>query len=269
MILFFKKFIFLGLILMIVTGVSYADQLVVRVATLEDYAPFCMMTKGAVIDKKNVLPGDDAAEFKGYCWDVLRESFHAMGYTIQLTVTPWARAMVNVNAGRADILFPTGKNANRLKIFDYSREPTNQANFLVYVNSDSQFEWKGLDGLKGLTIGVKRGFNYGDKWAAASDIIRHKIKTIGQGFKILSAHRIDGFLGYEYNWDYYLKQANLTGLYKKLPAFDSTAEYLVALKSNPQGKRLLNIFDSGKKRLYQTGKLAGLKTKWFGKRPGT
>ena len=92
--------------------------------------------------------------FQGYSWDVLRESFHEMGYTIHLSITPWARAMSYVTSEKEDILFPTGKNTERKRIFHYSEEPVNQANFLVYVRADDPTEWKGLESLRGLVIGV-------------------------------------------------------------------------------------------------------------------
>ena len=186
--LFFKFFPVL-LTLVIISTTSYADKKIVKVATLEDYKPFCMLTSGQNIIQRTIAPGNDI-EFTGYCWDVLRESFHVMGYTIQLTVTPWARAMLNVKIGEADILFPTGKNSERLEIFDYSEESTNQANFIVYINKDSYIAWEGLKELKGLSIGVKRGFNYGDKWGAVTGITKYEIKTIAQGFKMLSANRL-------------------------------------------------------------------------------
>jgi len=261
----FRKGCFpIALIIMVISTHGYAGEKVLRVATLEDYAPFCMIAAGVTIAGHSVPPGEDTAGFSGYCWDVLRESFHLMGYTIQLTVTPWARAMLNLKTGEADILFPAGQNSGRLKIFDYSKEPTNQANFLIYIRADRQIQWRGLDGLRGMTIGVKRGFNYGDKWEAASGILKYEIRTIAQGFKMLSADRIDGFIGYEYNWDYHLKKENMTNQYKKLPAFDYSAEYLVALKTNPKGKLFLKDFDAGKRQLIQTGKLKKLKEKWFG-----
>lgn len=45
--------------------------------------------------------------------------------------------------------------------------------------------------------------------------------------------------------------------YKKLPVFDSTYEYLVALKSNPRAIDILKVFDSGKMKV--------IEHKWFKK----
>lgn len=257
-----RYIVFTILFLLAISSLSYAGGKIVKIATLIDYAPFCMAEE-KVKNNQIISAGDDAVGFQGYSWDVLRDSFHEMGYTIHLTITPWKRAMQNVKIGKVDVLFPTGKNSERQKVFNYSEESINQANFIVYVCEDSQIEWKGLESLKGLKIGVKRGFNYGDKWKATDGIKKHDVTTILQGFKMLSAKRLDGFLGYEYNWDYILKQENWSIKYRKLPSFDSTPEYLVALKNNPNGKEILKAFDTGKKRLIKNGRLDIIKNKWF------
>ncbi|MCG8638371.1 MAG: transporter substrate-binding domain-containing protein [Desulfobacterales bacterium] len=246
------------------TVLCHSEEKIVRVATLEDYAPFCMKTEPNITNDFMVKPGSDAKGFEGYCWDLLRESFHEMGYTIHLIVSPWARAMRNVKLGKADLLFPAGKNPEREQIFDYSAEPTNSANFLIYVRSGDEIEWTGLDGLGGRLIGVKRGFNYGGMWSSAAGIKIYNVGTIAMGFKMLSAGRIDGFLGYEYNWDYYLSREGTGHKFRKMPVFDTSHEYLVALKKNPNGKELLNVFDTGKKRLVRNGRLDAMRIRWFG-----
>ena len=242
---------------------AFAKYKTIKIVTLFDYAPYCMADEGYQSNQLIHL-GEDAVGFRGYSWDVLRESFQEMGYTIQLKIVPWARAVSTIRSGNADILFPTGINTERLSTFYFSEEAINSAKFKVYVNQDSALEWQDLTSLKGLSIGVKRGFNYGDKWDAVKDINIIKITTITQGFKMLEAMHLDGFWGYETNWDYTLKQENWQGKFKKMPAFDSSNEYLAALKTNPNAKALLADFDLGKRRLMRQGRLKQIHEKWFG-----
>lgn len=255
------------LIVFIIAGITdgYCNDDIVSVATLEDYAPFCHK-----ISEKNCdglfHPGSDSTGFEGYSWDILRESFHSMGFSIKLSVVPWARALNSVLIGNVDILFPTGKNSTRQKIFHYSHEPVNHSKFLIYVRKDDPIIWNGLKSLHGLTIGMKRGFNYGDKWEAATDIRKIDVNTIHQGFRMLDHYRLNGFIGYETTWDFFLKKYGWEDKYRKLPVFDSTNEYLVALKTNPRSIELLKIFDSGKRKLYQTGKLKEIEERWFQKK---
>ena len=51
---------------------------------------------------------------------MIRESFQQMGYTIKLNVMSWPDAMEKVKDGTIELLFPTGKNAEREKVFLYS-----------------------------------------------------------------------------------------------------------------------------------------------------
>ena len=243
-------------------AMSFGGEKTVTVATLEDYAPFCFKTGDSV--KVRIRPGEDTDNFEGYSWDILRESFHAAGYTVKISVTPWARAMAYLKMGECDILFPTGKNKERETIFDYSKEPVNQARFLVYVRAESPMEWQSLETLSGLTIGVKRGFNYGDTWKNAGFICKYSVDTIRQGFRMLSQGRIDGFAGYEFNWDYVLRQEGWRDRYVKMPSFGSSAEYLVTLKSNPKGIKYLKAFDEGKRQLIRNGRYERIREKWLG-----
>lgn len=241
---------------------SYAGERIVKVATEEDYAPFCF-TSGKYKVYQTIKPTQDAKNFRGYSWDVLRESYHVMGYTIDLMISPWARSMKSITNGQVDILFPAGVNSERKKIFDYSKESINEANFLIYVNVNNPIEWEGLTSFNGKTVGLKRGYNYGDLWNTNNNIDKYNVSSVLQGFKMLEARRFDGLIGYEYNWDYVLKQQGWKSKFKKLPIFDSTSEYLISLKNNPKGKELLEVFDLGKRKLIKSGRLEEIKHKWF------
>ncbi len=259
----YGKWKIIVLALLFASSIIYSSEKVVSVATLEDYAPFGFVVGNGKVEV-TLPPGNNLVRYRGYSWDVLRESFHAMGYTIKLSVSPWARAMHNVKTGRADILFPTGKNKERLKIFDYSHEFVNEANFLIYVRAENPIKWTGLESLRGLVIGVKRGFNYGDRWTSVDYVTKYDVGTILQGFNMLEKGRIDGFLGYEFNWDYILKQQGWMKKYRKTPSFGSSREYLVALKTNPLSFIILKDFDTGKQKLIQSGRLEEIEKNWFG-----
>lgn len=249
------------LVLLLLSSSLYGDQKVVSVATLGDYAPLLFSLDNQVI-RTTLKPGEDSPVFHGYSWDVFRESLHAMGYTIQLNVKPWVRALKDFENGKADLLFPAGKNSKRLAKFNYSQQHINEAHFAIYINNNNPLKWQGVNALKGLSIGVVRGFNYGDKWRTAKGINKINIKNILTGFEMLEKGRLDGFLGYEFNWDYILKEHGWSSKFRKLPEFDYSNEYVVALKSNKQGQKLLNDFDLGKQKLAESGRLQAIQLKW-------
>jgi len=235
----------------------------VTVATLDEYSPYCYPHDAPRYKKRDIIaPGSDSARLQGFSWDILRESFHEMGYTIELKVSPWARAMNAVKTGNMDLLFPTGKTKARETIFYYSKEPVNQVDFLIYVRPDSPIRWEGLNSLNNLTIGVMRGWNYGETWKTNNLIKKMPVNRIIQGFKMLDSKRLDGLAGYEIIFDYALKKARMKVPFKKLPVFDSSAEYVVGLKNNEQVIEIITDFDKGRKRIVQNGKYSQIKKKW-------
>lgn len=88
-----------------------AENRVVSLATLSDYAPFCFLkSEQKTVEGELILPGDDSDILQGFAWDVIRESFQANGYTILLTVLPWNRAESAVQLGNAINKIPQKAN---------------------------------------------------------------------------------------------------------------------------------------------------------------
>lgn len=242
---------------------AIADEKRVRVATLGDYPPYCFYKEGVPPKSLEIVPpGSDAVSFQGYSWDILRASFHARGYTIELLITPWARAMANVRDGHADLLFPTGRNSEREVYFAYPAAPINDAAFRIYVNPGSAIEWTDLSSLDGLTIGLVRGYNFGDDWARQNGFQKYPLNTVEQGFRMLASDRLDGFAGYETNWDYVLKQMGLQGRFEKLPVFGSSQEYVVGLKTNTATETLLREFEAGLAAIRDSGEYQRIVDRW-------
>lgn len=264
-----RVFILIGIMVLLASGNGLAqDNKTVSVITLPDYAPYTMK-KNDSTDRgvEKIAPGEDSKVLGGYSWDIVRESFHSVGWTVELKTAPWKRAMNLFKKGKFDVLWPTGKNTKRLKIFDYSDEPINKANFVIYVKADSNLQWDGLQTLKGKTIGTRRGFTYGNKWNEHKESFKiHETDKTITGFKLLKAVRIDGFAGYDINWDYALKQSGMdASLFKKLPPFGQTTEHAVCLKTNERSKEILNTFDKGKKNIIKDGTFEQISQKWLGK----
>jgi len=251
----------LGFVLLNASRYGTAGEKIVKVATLVDYPPYCFLKENHKTDDGLIAPGSDSSKLQGYSWDILRYSIHAMGYSIELHIYPWTRAMKYTETGYVDLLFPTAKNKEREKIFYYSHEYVDQVKYLVYIRKDSSFTWNGLISLKGLRIGVMRGWNYGERWKALDYFEKYKLNTIVQGFQMVHRKRLDGFAGYEINFDYTLEKNNMKSLFKKLPSFDSCEEFIVGLK-NTRILQILKDFDEGKKKIIMNGTFDKIVKKW-------
>ncbi|MBU3954712.1 MAG: transporter substrate-binding domain-containing protein [Proteobacteria bacterium] len=236
----------------------------VTITTLVDFAPYCFKKKNAIDHlQETIPPGSDSSQLQGYSWDVVRESFHEMGYTIFLMITPWTRGMGYVQKGTADVIFPAIKTRKREEIFLYSNAVVDETNIVVYVSANSDVDMqKGLASLQGCRISQVRGWAYGKKWEADQGIIKDSTDTILQGFKMLDRKNVFGVVGYENAFDCKLKTEGIIDKYKKSPPIDHVADYLMGKKNHGPAVRIVSDFDAGKKKIMDNGKLETINTKW-------
>ncbi len=91
-----------------------AAENMVTVATLRDYSPYCFAKENAETQEEELIPpGKDSIQLQGYSWDIVRESFHSMGYTINLSVVPWSRGMKMAENGRTENSIRLSQNGNK------------------------------------------------------------------------------------------------------------------------------------------------------------
>ena len=192
----------LAALLILSVGTSHAAERTVYLGTLPGYPPFTFYKDGSPPEIEQVVdPGERARSLTGYSWDIARAAFHAVGYTVRIRVTPWARAMYELQNGKTDLLFPTGKNAERETYLEYSDGSVVDVDFLVYVRENGGKDYVDLTSLEGQTIAVMRGFNYGKRFNSADHFTRQPVDSVRQGFELLREGRVDGFAGYDVVWD--------------------------------------------------------------------
>ncbi|MDE1461328.1 substrate-binding periplasmic protein [Spartinivicinus poritis] len=234
------------------------------VATLVGYPPFIIAKRRLRVAHYEVVPpGIDSDSIMGYSWEVFRSSFHQQGYTINLKVYPWVRAIEEVKKQKVDLLFPAGWTKDRSEYLLYSKKAINKVDFLIYVKKTSSIQWKGLQGLKNLRIGLMRGWSYGEQWDDLRNVKMTPVNDVLQGFRMLDNNRVDGFAGYFPVFDYTLNKMNKSTEYRKLPAFDSTYEFVVSAIDNPRASELITAFDRGMKALAKSGMLEKAKRTWL------
>jgi len=252
------------LLALLVPAPLFAAQRIVTLATLTDFIPFCFKKEQAVeIAGEVIAPGQDSQQLQGYSWDVVRASFHAMGYTIQLYIVPWERAVHYLNTGKVDAIFPANRTQEREKTYQFSQGVVDEMRMVVYIPFDSTLNWNGLESLNGLRVAAVRGWSYGEKWVKNQYIIKEKTDSILQSFVILDKKRLAGVVGYEAAYDYALKEAKIIHKYRKVGPFETIYEYLMSKKETAGGATALEIFNSGRAQITKNGTLAAITAKWL------
>ncbi len=250
-------------LLFLLAGVCHGSEKIVTLATLTDFAPFCFPRENAsVVEVENISPGSDSSQLQGYSWDVVRESFHAMDYSIRLYVVPWERGMHYLAGRKVEGIFPANHSVEREKNFAFSRSFVDQVKMVIYMRADSRLVWQGLESLNRLSIGAVRGWSYGKKWESMDQIIKEPTDTIAQGFDLLAIGRLSGVAGYQLPYDHELKRTGRADAFKIVGHFDTIDEFLMGRKNDRDSLLILEVFDLGRKKIDENGVFSTIESKW-------
>jgi len=125
----------------------------------------------------------------------IAEAYRRMGMAVAITAVPWKRALDgadNALNGVAGLY----KTEDRLKKYDYSDKLFDEV-VMIYVRKGHGFPFATIDDLKGHSVGVIRGWSYGDAFDdARRDGVFATEEAAGdeQNFAILEAGHIDCIL---------------------------------------------------------------------------
>ncbi len=262
-----KKNIFiLGLMIVLVavnTKQACSESKTVVLATLTDFPPYCFRIENSrQITEEIIPPGSDSAQLQGYSWDVVRESFHEVDYTIVLYVVPWVRAMHYLTNNKIDAIFPANRTEKREVDYIFSRGYVDHTQIAIYVPADSSLVWQGPGSLSGARVGAVRGWAYGKEWESSKHITKELVDSISQSFSLLDRKRIDAVIGYEIAYDYVLKSEGKMAAYRKAGYLGDVDEFLMGKKNNPAVAQIISDYDRGHELLEQKGTLEEIARAW-------
>jgi polar amino acid transport system substrate-binding protein len=133
-----------------------------------------------------------AQQATGLYVDLIRAVFTRMGMEVDFQPLPWKKALKESAEGRMAV-GGIYKNKTRLKIYDYS-EPLFEERLNVYVEKGKAFPFHRLSDLQGKTIGLNRGWSYGDAFDAARKkyhFTADEVDSNLQNFRKLLSGKID------------------------------------------------------------------------------
>lgn len=133
---------------------------------------------------------DPAHPKQGISLQIVRAAYATQGYVIDMHFVPWARAMNGVKNGEYDILPNAWWTQERARFLLYS-EPYMQSEIKFIKRKGDPFEYHGLGSLTGKTVGIVKGYGYGDEFLNSTNFARPEVSEILQNVKKLVLGRID------------------------------------------------------------------------------
>lgn len=146
---------------------------------------------------------------KGIQFELAKTVFDKMDTEIKIKFMPWKRAMLIAEADKVDGLFGVVKTKERQKWLIYPEEPLMLVTATIFKRVDDPFVYKGVSSLKDKTVGVIKGYSYGEAFDNSKLFKKEEVKSIGQNFRKLLAGRVDLVAGYSVVGKHILKSMDL------------------------------------------------------------
>ena len=129
---------------------------------------------------------------KGILVSIVKKVFKKAEIPLELNFMPFKRAYELTKSGRIDGLFNFYKTENRLQHFDYSKPIINNP-LVFFVRKDADIQFNKLEDLKGLKIGVMRGYTYGKAFDTSSLFSKDASNSHESNLKKVLYGRIDAY----------------------------------------------------------------------------
>ena len=192
----------------------------------------------------------------GIATDIIREAFQRIGYQIQVSQYPWARALYMAQNGEADAIFCLYKTAEREQHFDFSEVIAHDTQAL-FVLKDSPIVYDGdLASVSRYLIGGINGYSYGSGFDTAikeGKIKFDPINNLNSNIQKLLAGRLDMFIEGEFQALFTFKQQGLLDKIRDLPMKVNEPELFVAFSKLRNSTRLDLQFNRGLALIRQDG----------------
>ncbi|HBO9563433.1 cystine ABC transporter substrate-binding protein [Pseudomonas aeruginosa] len=178
----------------------------------------------------------------------------------EFVTTEWSGILAGLQSGKYDIaLNQVSVNEQRRKVFDFS-EPYTISSAQLIVRADETRQFKSLEDLKGLKLGVGQGTNYADLAKSVAGVNVRTYPGAPEYLQDLASKRIDAALNDRLLIPFAIREAKLP--VKPGAAVGPVANMAIPYrKNNPKFGEALN---AAPEKIKADGRFAKLSEKWFG-----
>ncbi len=174
---------------------------------------------------------------------------------VDLISMPFPRILIELEHGSLDCMFGAFITPHRKSYMDFTTEPIHVSSLVFFENIKSNIHFKVLADLKGLTIGLVRGFKTSpafDKAAQQGLFNVEFVTDIEQNFQKLSFERLDLVLVNQHVAGYVMTRLKLTNV-RQLSTPLSAQPAFITFSIAKKLSHLAPLFDAEMKKLKHDG----------------
>ncbi len=192
---------------------------------------------------------------------IIFEAFRLEGINVKWGFFPWVRAYWLAKHGEKWDASATWWSTRETEESFFVSEPVSHTSFVFFHLRSYKFDWESIDDLKGIEIGITLGYDYGKDFMTAikgKRLLIQSVPTDEMNYRKLLKGRIhvfpnDPFVGY-----FQIRNSispDKVKLFTHHPKkFEKSTLHLIISKKCANGMFFLRKFNSGLKRLKESGK---------------
>jgi polar amino acid transport system substrate-binding protein len=215
-------------------------------------------------------------ENPGYMVEIVRAAFGKSDIAVTYKVVPWSQAIAKTRAGEYEALVGAARGDAPDFLFPDVLQgiSINQ----IWVRKDSAIEYKNLDSLNGMKLGIIEDYSYGKK---VDPYLKKRISQGGDDIKVISsenatesniadlvAGNLDVILEDKNVVEYYFASRNLpmplkaVGNSVDIEDYEDTFIYVAFGPGNPKAKEYTKLLTKGVQEMRRNGELKAILTKY-------
>ncbi|MES3025218.1 MAG: transporter substrate-binding domain-containing protein [Pseudomonadota bacterium] len=207
----------------------------------------------------------------GFDADLAREALGRVGCKAEFVEMPWARALVELEAGRLDVL-PSSFRSEQRERFAYFSIPTLQSPNVLYLGRGvaAKYHFKRLEDLVGtdFKLGVQIGVSYGEKFDVLKANPRFNdnlfpITLRRSAWKIMSLGRIDGLIADQASAELELRQLGLDKVLLPSRVVVSTNTAMFAFSKKTTSPKFLDSFNKALEGMIADGNYRKIRARYL------
>lgn len=102
---------------------------------------------------------------QGYTYDILK-AIYGDTYDVRLDVFPWARALLNASLNQNQAIVGIHKTPENEQAYIFPKRTIGMTGNAFFVLKNTKWEYKGLESLEKIKLGIVKDVTYGDEFQA-------------------------------------------------------------------------------------------------------
>lgn len=197
----------------------------------------------------------------GFMIEIAQSIFEKAGHQVTYKVQPWARVLKNTKDGK--INGAVGAFISDAPDCVFSTEELGLSTTFFYGKKGTTWKYSNIASLEGKTVGVIRGYSYGE--ALDAYVKKHQknskkvqlSNTLDSLAKKLLKGRIDIFPEDSMVAGFHFQQNNIAGEFQKVGLLNEAEKVYIAFSPKLESsKNYVKLIDSGMKALRKSGELS-------------